>query len=351
VKTAADRAALLMTALLRGKTLDRNVAAQLADVQPAAAYELLTTLKANMGEMIVVEKQDGRAVFRFDGELVAPPPWLAVVAACVGTSVSRVLGEARLHGHMREALGYLLERVRRKDGFTDLERKFVFLARGGESALPEREGELDDVMEAILHSEHARIEYRHSDGKGERVDIQPLSLAIYDHQLYVIARDAKHPVYPYRFSRIADIERLGVHFEYPGKAEYDPVRDFADAFGIFVTDTHPKADVVIRLRGFWARYAYTHRWHPSQRLERMFDDSVTLRLTTRVCPELENWILGLGAEGEVIEPRALREKIAGKVAAMARLYGVPAAAPEAAPAAAPGAATKARGTGAGRRRA
>jgi predicted DNA-binding transcriptional regulator YafY len=319
--TMADRTAILMSALLKGKTLDRHTAAELAGVKPAAAYELLRTLQTHMGDPIVEDLRDGRTAFRFDGELVAPPKFLAVVAACIGASLSRVVGGARLQYHMREGLEYLLERVRRKDGFTDLDRKFVFLARGGgESALPEREGELDDVLEAVLHSEHLRIDYTHASGSRAKVVILPYSLAIYDHQLYVLARDDRYPVYPYRFSRMAAVERLGTHFSYPAKGEYDPMRHFADSFGIFVTETYPRADVVIRLRGYWAKYAPSHCWHPSQQLEAREDGSFVLRMKVRTCPELENWILSLGQEAEVIGPRALRDKIASRVNGMAALY-------------------------------
>jgi hypothetical protein len=98
------------------QSLDQHTTAELVGVKPAAAYELLRTLKAHVGESIVEEVKDGRATFRFGGELVAPPKFLSVVATCVGTRVSRVVGGARLQHHMRDGLDYLLERVRRKDG-------------------------------------------------------------------------------------------------------------------------------------------------------------------------------------------------------------------------------------------
>src|SRR5207237_715353 len=76
-------------------------------------------------------------------------------------------------------------------------------------------------------------------GARKSMRIEPLSLAVYDHQLYVIGRPRGGPTHAYRFSRIETAEAVGGTFPYPDKDSYDPERVFADSFGIIVDDKYP----------------------------------------------------------------------------------------------------------------
>src|SRR2546430_10376393 len=59
----------------------------------------------------------------------------------------------------------------------------------------------------------SQIRYRSFDGARRSVRIEPLSLALYDHQLYVIARPRGREAHPYRFSRIEAAEAVGGTFQ------------------------------------------------------------------------------------------------------------------------------------------
>src|SRR5437588_427656 len=78
--------------------------------------------------------------------------------------------------------------ARHPERFQDWRRQFVYLVRGGEKALPEKEGLLSDVVDALQRRRALRLRYHAFDGTRRTVRVEPLSLAVYDHQLYVIAR-------------------------------------------------------------------------------------------------------------------------------------------------------------------
>jgi proteasome accessory factor B len=78
--------------------------------------------------------------------------------------------------------------------------------------------------------------------------------------------------------------------------------------------------VVLRLDAFAARLAAERTWHPSQKLEAKKDGGAELRLDVSVAPDLENWILSLGAHAEVLKPKELRARIAAAAKTMAKLY-------------------------------
>jgi predicted DNA-binding transcriptional regulator YafY len=315
-----DRTVDVLTALMRGDELDRASIARMGKVKLATADRQIAVLAKCPG--VVEAKRGRRKVLRFDPSSCSPPPkFPEVVAACLGTSLSRVFEGSAYERTMKDALAYLLSRARKGGSFQNVDRKFLFIAQGGEVAFPERSGDLDDLVDAVLHSYAVTVPYRRFEGKEESLRLQPLSIAIYDHQLYVIAPDESGP-HPYRFSRMGSVTTHRTEsFAYPSRVEYDPDQVFRDSFGIFISDTYPVRDVAVRLSSpHWAKYAQSHRWHRSQRVAVNADGSATVSLRVKTCPELEMWILGLGEHAEVLKPLELRKRVAERIQAMTRLY-------------------------------
>ncbi|TMB10917.1 MAG: WYL domain-containing protein [Deltaproteobacteria bacterium] len=203
--------------------------------------------------------------------------------------------------------------------FQDSRRQFVFLVRGGEKALPEKEDVLEEVVDALQRRRGLQIRYRDFVGARKSVRIEPLSLAVYDHQLYVIGRPRGGPTHAYRFSRIETAETVGGTFPYPDKDSYDPERVFADSFGIIVDDKYPIEQIEMSLAPRWTSYVRSHRWHRSQESV-VRSGRVHVRLRVRVCPELVSWILGFGPDARVIGPPRLKRHIGRLAQRMARTH-------------------------------
>lgn len=292
-----------------GGELDRDAVAKIADVKPAAADRMIRAIAEHLQGVVEVVRLGRRRVLRRLPPTESPKLNIAVaVAACFGASLAPLFDGSNYVPGMRAALDYIV-RGRRADGrFQELERKFIFVRRGGEMSLPERASDLDEIVDALLEHNELRIKYQDFEGKISDRVIQPLSIAIYDHQLYVIARRPDRPPHPYRFSRIVEIERLEGSFKYPTKAEYDPSQLFRDCFGIYLGGEGTVEDVVVHLHKRWATYAQTHRWHESQSVE-VHADRVVIRLRVRVCPELLGWIRSFGAEARAVTPESLRQAL------------------------------------------
>jgi predicted DNA-binding transcriptional regulator YafY len=163
------------------------------------------------------------------------------------------------------------------------------------------------------------IEYTRFSGNVERVRVEPLSIVVHDHQLYVVGR-VEGAMHPYRFARIQAVDVLDDTFTYPSRTEYDPQQVFRDSFGIFLD--LPVQDIEVRLHKQWATYAQSHRWHDSQVVD-VADDHVRVRMRVRVCPELEAWILGFGEQAEVVAPAVLRGRIAARGQELSQRYAGP----------------------------
>jgi hypothetical protein len=267
----------------------------------------------------VEEKHEGRRRFiRLDVSALAPAPtYPTAVAACFGASLWPLFRGSSYEDGIRDALAHIIGRTRRRAVFEDIDRKFWFLRRGGEAGLVDRAPLLDEAIEAVLHHRVIATAYTRFGGEVERLTIEPLSIAVHDHQLYVVGRSETGRIHPYRFARIVSVDVLERSFSYPSRAEYDPERLFRDSFGIFLD--RPVSKVVLRLHRRWATYAKSHRWHDSQVVV-VRPDHVRVELSVGLCPELEAWILGFGEHAKVLAPEELQKRVASRLKAAAGSY-------------------------------
>lgn len=253
-----------------------------------------------------------------DGRRRDVPTKTAVVGACVSASLASIFEGSQQERNLKDARDYLL-RVR-GESYGDLDRKFFFVAKGGEYALPEKHGELDEIVGALLDERLLDFAYRHNDGRVEALTVAPLSLVLFDHQLYVLARRSDGSLYAYRFARMSNVDATAKPFTYPPKNEFDPRAVFGPHFGIHLSNAGPIEDVEVVLDEPWATYATTHRWHPTQQATRADDGRVCVSLRVRLCPELETWALSFGEHAIVVKPSALRSAVARRAAKAAERY-------------------------------
>jgi predicted DNA-binding transcriptional regulator YafY len=299
----------LLADLLKGREHDRHSVAKLLGVKPAMANR---HIKAALEYLPLSSRTEGRKrLIRWTASsAMSAPSYATAVAACFGASVWPLFRGSTYEVGIRNALAQVTGRTRRSSTFKHIDRKFWFLSKGGEPALIERSALLDELLEAVLHHRIVAVRYIHFDGEKEVIRVEPLSIVVHDHQLYLVARRPDRLLHPYRFCRMDAVDVLEEPFVYPNRNEYDPEQVFRDSFGVFLN--LPAEDVEIRVDKRWATYAQTHRWHGSQNVTVDADD-VRIRLHVRICPELEAWILGFGEHAEVVSPRSLRERITARI--------------------------------------
>lgn len=310
---------LLVADLLCGRAHDRRSLAERLGIRPPMADRLINAALEHVPG--VIEERAGKTrTIRFDPSRAGRlPSYPTAIAACFGASLWPLFEGSAYQNGIRDARLEVVGRTKRRAPFKDLDRKFWFLRRGGEAALLQRSALLDELVDAVLHHRVTLLEYERVGGTTGNARIEPLSIVLHQHQLYVVARTADEwrKLRTYRFARLRGVEVTEATFIYPSTAEYDPRQTFRHSFGIFVGA--PIEDVELQLSREWAVYARTHRWHESQVLDDRVDH-VRVRLHVGVCPELEAWILGFGEDAEVLAPASLRERIAARATSMAATY-------------------------------
>src|SRR5438309_10494209 len=214
--SSIERTAKLIAALLSGRELTRAEITALLGIRVAAADRQIAAIGRHVP--LIREKRRWRLHVRIDRSKVAGgaerTPIATIIAAYVGASLSKLFEGTSYEKGMRDLVHYVSRDALHPERFQDSRRQFVFLVRGGEKAFPEREELLEEVVDALQRRRGLRIKYRSFDGKRQSLRIEPLSLAVYDHQLYVIGRPRSGDAHPYRFFRIEGAEAAGGACQY-----------------------------------------------------------------------------------------------------------------------------------------
>ena len=133
---------------------------------------------------------------------------------------------------------------------------------------------------------------------------------------YVIGHDQlRGALRTFKIERIERAEALNEIYTIP--VDFDPYGYLANAWGVM-----DEAEVEVHLR-FSASVAGRVReslWHANQQLIEQADGGCELKMTVNGTREITSWVLGWGAEVEVLAPAELRSEVAAHGVRMAERY-------------------------------
>ena len=175
------------------------------------------------------------------------------------------------------------------------------------------------VVEAFAGQLKLEIEYTDARGQGSKRVVHPYFLEPRSESrtLYVFAHDeVSGAVRLFRLDRISHARVVRERFEPP--ADFDVDTLVSGSWGVWQAEGHD--EVVLRFAPEAAPRVRQSFWHHSARLTDLEGGGVELRLTVTSEVEMRPWVLGWGAQVEVISPASLREHVAASMSEGARLY-------------------------------
>ena len=205
---------------------------------------------------------------------------------------------------------------------TDIDQAFSVQSTG----MTERDLFLfNRLAQAVLESRELTFEYRklNADDTMKR-HLQPYHLTEIDGGWYLIGYDLDRGA-----RRTFAVQRMkGVQLT---KRKFIRSRDFkledhfAGSFGVWSGDENKEGnyEVKIRFTGFAARVVAERRWHPSQEIKMLTETGSEIELTMhlKALQDISRWVMGFGAQAEVLAPEVLRKELAKELSAAAAKYG------------------------------
>lgn len=123
-----------------------------------------------------------------------------------------------------------------------------------------------------------------------------------------------------RMFKIDRIEKLSLTEEiFDRPANFDIKKRLKPAFGLILDGKRP-ATVKVRLNKIAAKIIGESVIHPSQRLSKNKDGTSTLTMKVSGLEEMKYWLLWLGSQATVLEPKSLRDEMISELDAARRNY-------------------------------
>ncbi|GAB5561460.1 MAG: transcriptional regulator [Synoicihabitans sp.] len=154
--------------------------------------------------------------------------------------------------------------------------------------------------------------------RAETRRVRPYHLTHRDNLWYLVGHDlVREDIRTFALPRMEQVEMTKTKFELPD--DFSPETFFADALGV-VAGKGKAYDIHIRFSANVAERIEERVWHESQQTKRRRDGSVDLHLRLGSLVEIERWVLGWGADAEVLGPGELRQHVAATSRLMVAKY-------------------------------
>ncbi len=176
---------------------------------------------------------------------------------------------------------------------------------------------IDQLTDTMLENRTCYVSYHafHDDTeKNFRID----PLHFFEHQggLYIFINATSFgDIRVLAVERINSVEPSGEFFEYP--EDFDPDEKLQNAFGVIYDDP---VEVEIWFSASQARYIRERTWAVNQEIMDQEDGSIILKMATSGWHEIKRWVLGYGAEAEVLGPVELRKEIKSEANRIVKCY-------------------------------
>ncbi len=175
----------------------------------------------------------------------------------------------------------------------------------------------DALANAVMDGKEVSFSYHKLAGEmAEQRTARPYHLGCIENQWYLFGHDpARGAVRTFALPRIRSVERTGGSFKRP--KNFSLAKILEGSFAVFEGGHARK--VCLRFTGVASRLVGERVWHASQQFDRD-GDGLVLTMNVGLSPDLRQWILGWGADAEVLEPGELREALSDAAKAVAEVY-------------------------------
>lgn len=177
---------------------------------------------------------------------------------------------------------------------------------------------LEAITRAWADRRPVRLSYRSATGETTERVVRPyfLEASRSEPASYVIGYDElRAAIRTFKIERVAHAELLDGSYTIP--ADFDPYQFLAASWSVM---NEQEVEIWLRFTPAVADRVRESVWHHSQVISNTADGGCDLHMLVGGIREIRAWVMGWGADVEVLAPRELRADVAAQVRRMAMLY-------------------------------
>ncbi|MBM4157436.1 MAG: WYL domain-containing protein [Ignavibacteria bacterium] len=177
------------------------------------------------------------------------------------------------------------------------------------------------LLEALKFQKPVKIRYQSGVSK-KFTDciVNPYHIRNFRGDWYLIGYSQKDKlVSVYALERIFNIKIINKYFKIIG--DFDVDEFFKTGYGMF--EESDVYNVILKFLPEAAVYIREKNWHPTQKMTRNPDGSITVKMTVSNLEEVFHWILSYGRYCKIISPDELKDMMAKELKAVLKNYKKP----------------------------
>ncbi|MCF3648735.1 helix-turn-helix transcriptional regulator [Synoicihabitans lomoniglobus] len=238
------------------------------------------------------------------------------VALFVAERALEPLRGTPLYDRLKSTFDRLTSGLKGTVEFTPADHDAVSFGQFGEGRT--NSAAFDTLQKAHDQQREATFAYKKpNSAEAETRRVRPYHLTHRENLWYLVGHDVdRDAIRTFALPRMSTVKLTRKRFELP--TDFTPDTYFASALG--VVSGQGDYDIHIRFTAAVAERIAERDWHESQRLTPRPDGSVDLHLRLGSLIEIERWVLGWGAQAEVLAPPELRTQLTATTIAMAHRY-------------------------------
>jgi predicted DNA-binding transcriptional regulator YafY len=172
------------------------------------------------------------------------------------------------------------------------------------------------LTRSVLHKFTTRINHRTARfERGIERDVDPYRLWYANQGIYLIAYDHRSGgIRPFAVERISAAKPTNRRFEM--SADFDFEKFSEGAFNVIWGEPQ---EVKIHFSAEQAPYIQERTWHRSQKIDNRADGSIELTMNVANLGEIKRWLIGYGADAQVLSPTHLAKDIEEECAKLLKI--------------------------------
>ena len=196
-----------------------------------------------------------------------------------------------------------------------------FLALDTPKEISNQKNSFEMLLDAVAAGNVVRAVYRSPAEPAEiETDIYPYVVFWGKRSWYMAGFTALYgEVRLFKISRFSELKLTKKHFNRPSGFS---LRHFLGNAWNMIPSFGPDQEIKIRFSPKVAQNVAEVRWHATQETRFLPDGSLEARFVVSGLNEISWWVLGYGAEAEVVQPPELREILKKHIARMSEIYKI-----------------------------